>query len=157
MTCLWDSLGYGAIGITITNHKFSRTSLIGCLYNESLTLLWKLQFLSFWKTSYVHNYLFYQKHFIWQVSELMKIAVKEKHFNTQNKTLQENSLCSWSTEIFQFNFSIKSTQSVGMSIAVGQIKICKFVTHSDVNQINNSTWGQLISTFWNNAGTVLFT
>ena len=33
---------------------------------------------------------FYQRYFVRQVLELMKIAVKEKHFTTQNKMLQEN-------------------------------------------------------------------
>ena len=37
------------------------------------------------------------------------------------------------------------------------VRICKFVTYSDLNKIDNSTSDQLISTFQNNAGTVLFT
>ena len=35
-------------------------------------------------------------------------------------------------------FLVVDTRSVGATIAVGQ-RVCKFVTHSDVNKIDNST------------------
>ena len=58
-------------------------------------------------------------------------------------------------EQWNTSFLVVDTRSVGRLLP--WVRICKFVTHSDVNKIDNTTWDQLISTFRNNVGTVLFT